>query len=163
MIRIVDHAPPSSHLDLAQLGDDLLRTPIPPSRHLGLLRINSLGQPGPIRASQVTTRGAVMSEDAEAAAARLWRDRAQIREQERNEAQARARVAEEKVAILTAENDRLAEENARLWAQLTPTGLNARAEVEQQMKALQRALLPLLEPAKAQWQADKRSRPLRHQ
>ena len=41
-----------------------------------------------------------MSEDAEAAAARLWRDRAQIREQERNEAQARARIAEEKVAIL---------------------------------------------------------------
>ncbi len=57
-----------------------------------------------------------MSEDAEAAAARLWRDRAQIREQERNEAQSRARVAEEKVAILTAENDRLAEENARLRA-----------------------------------------------
>ncbi len=91
-----------------------------------------------------------MSEDAEAAAARLWRDRAQIREQERNEAQARARIAEEKVAILTAENDRLAEENARLRAQLTPAGLDARAEVEQQMKALQRALLPLLETSRAQ-------------
>jgi hypothetical protein len=90
-----------------------------------------------------------MSEDAEAAAARLWRDRAQIREQERNEAQARARIAEEKVAILTAENDRLAEENARLRAQLTPAGLNARAEVEQQMKAVRRALLPLLETTRA--------------
>ena len=90
-----------------------------------------------------------MSEDAEAAAARLWRDRAQIREQERNEAQARARIAEEKVAILTAENDGLAEENARLPQQLTPAGLNARAEVEQQMKALRRALLPLLETTRA--------------
>ncbi len=75
----------------------------------------------------------------------------------------RALGLEPPVAILTAENDRLAEENARLRALLTPAGLNARAEVEQQMKALQRALLPLLEPAKAQWQADKRSRPLRHQ
>ncbi len=59
------------------------------------------------------------------------------------------------MAILTAENDRLTEENVLLRAQLTLTGLDARAEVEQQMKALQRALLPLLEPAKAQWQADK--------
>ena len=90
-----------------------------------------------------------MSEDAEAAATRLWRDRAQIREQERNEAQTRARIAEQKVSILTAENDRLAEENARLRAQLTPAGLNARAEVEQQMKALRSALLPLIEPARA--------------
>ena len=89
-----------------------------------------------------------MSDDAEAAATRLWRDRAQIREQERNEAQARARIAEEKVAILTAENDRLTEENARLRAQLTPAGLNARAEVEQQMKALRSALLPLIEPTR---------------
>src|SRR5919199_1922253 len=49
-----------------------------------------------------------MSDKAETAAIRLWRDRAHLREQERNEAQARARIAEEKVAILTAENDRLA-------------------------------------------------------
>jgi hypothetical protein len=91
-----------------------------------------------------------MSEEAEAAATRLWRDRAQIREQERNEAQVRLRIAEEKVAILTAENDRLADENARLREQLTPEGLNARAEVEQQMKALRHALLPLLETARAQ-------------
>ena len=91
-----------------------------------------------------------MSEEAEAVATRLWRDRAQIREQERNEAQARARIAEEKVAILTAENDRLAEENARLRTHLTPAGLDARAEVEQQMKALRRALLPLLETSRAQ-------------
>ncbi len=91
-----------------------------------------------------------MSEDAEAAATRLWRDRAQIREQERNEAQARTRIAEEKVAILISENDRLAEENARLRAQLTPAGLDPRGEVEQQIKALRRALLPLLYPPRAQ-------------
>ncbi len=54
------------------------------------------------------------------------------------------------MAILTAENDRLAGENARLRAQLTPAGLNAQAEVEQQMKALRRALLPLLETSRAQ-------------
>ena len=59
-------------------------------------------------------------------------------------------TAEEKVAILTAENDRLLEENARLRAQLTPAGLDARAEIHQQMKALQSALLPLLETARTQ-------------
>ena len=99
-----------------------------------------------------------MSEDAEAAAIRLWRDRAQIREQERNEAQARTRISEEKVAILIAENDRLAEENARLRAQLTPAELDTRVEIEQQIKALRRALLPLLYPPWAQEQTDKRSR-----
>src|SRR4051812_50167387 len=52
-----------------------------------------------------------MRDTAETAAIRLWRDRVQVREQERNEAQARARIAEEKVAALTAENDRLAREN----------------------------------------------------
>jgi hypothetical protein len=51
-----------------------------------------------------------MSDKAETAAIRLWRDRAHLREHERDEAQARARIAEEKVAILTAENDRLADE-----------------------------------------------------
>ena len=86
-----------------------------------------------------------MSEDAEAAAARLWRDRAQIREQERNEAQARARIAEEKVAILTAENDRLAAEIARLRALLAPDAARARAETEQQMENLKTALLSLLD------------------
>ena len=35
--------------------------------------------------------------DNENAATRLWRDRVQLREQERDEAQARARLAEEKV------------------------------------------------------------------
>ena len=54
------------------------------------------------------------------------------------------------VAILTAENDRLAEENARLRAHLTPAGLDARAGVEQQMKSSRRALLPLLERTRAQ-------------
>ena len=84
------------------------------------------------------------SDNAEFAATRLWRDRAQLREQERNEAQARARIAEEKVAILTAENDRLATEIARLRAQLTPDAAQARAETEQQMEALRGALLSLL-------------------
>ena len=55
-----------------------------------------------------------MSEETEGVAIRLWRDRAQLREQERNEAQARLRIAEEKVAILMAENERQAAEIARL-------------------------------------------------
>ena len=86
-----------------------------------------------------------MSDKAETAAIRLWRDRAHLREQERNEAQARARIAEEKVAILTAENDRLADEIARLRALLTPDAAQARAETEQQMEDLRTALLSLLD------------------
>jgi hypothetical protein len=86
-----------------------------------------------------------MSDSAENAATRLWRDRAQLREQERNEAQARAQIAEEKVAILTAENDQLATEVARLRALLAPDAARARAETEQQMKALRTELLSLLD------------------
>ena len=37
-----------------------------------------------------------LTDAAEAAASRLWRDRAQFRERERDEAQARLRIAEEK-------------------------------------------------------------------
>ena len=85
-----------------------------------------------------------MSDEKETVASRLWRDRVQIREQERNDALARLRVAEEKVAILLAENDRLTAENARLRTQLSPDGARARAETEQQMKALKGALMPLL-------------------
>jgi hypothetical protein len=85
-----------------------------------------------------------MSNEKESVASRLWRDRAQIREQERNEAQARLRIAEEKVAILTAENDRLAAENARLRALLNPDATRGRSETEQQMQALRGALMPLL-------------------
>jgi len=44
-----------------------------------------------------------MSNTAESAIARLWRDRVQRREQERNEAQTRACAAEERLAALTAE------------------------------------------------------------
>jgi regulator of replication initiation timing len=80
----------------------------------------------------------------ETVATRLWRDRVQIREQERNEAQARLRIAEEKVAILMAENDRLAAENARLRALLNPNADSARNETSLQMEALKGALLPLL-------------------
>jgi hypothetical protein len=86
-----------------------------------------------------------MSDQAEAAAIRLWRDRAHLREHERDEAQARVQIAEEKVAILTAENDRLADEVARLRALLNPDAAQARAETEQQMKDLKTALLALLD------------------
>ena len=85
-----------------------------------------------------------MSDNAETAAIRLWRDRAQLREQERNDAETRARIAEQKVAILTGENDRLAAENARLRELLAPDAAQARAETELQMEALRSALLPLL-------------------
>ena len=114
-----------------------------------------------------------MGDIAENAASRLWRDRAQLREQERNEVQARARVAEENVATLTAENDRLAsknthlrdqndrlavevarlgalndrlaEENARLRTQLMPDAARAHAETVQQMKVLKTELQSLLD------------------
>lgn len=85
-----------------------------------------------------------MSDEKETVASRLWRDRVQIREQERNEALARLRIAEEKVAILLAENDRLTAENARLRALLSPDAARARTETEQQMHALKGALMPLL-------------------
>jgi len=55
-----------------------------------------------------------MGDTAETAASRLWRDRAQLREQERNEALARAQLAKEQVVVLTAENDRLASKNTHL-------------------------------------------------
>src|SRR3954470_18579779 len=67
--------------------------------------------------AQRVTGGARMSSTAASAIARLWRDRVQRREQERNEAQTRARLAEEQVTALTAENDRLARENALVRAQ----------------------------------------------
>jgi regulator of replication initiation timing len=85
-----------------------------------------------------------MSEEAENVATRLWRDRAQLREQERNEAQTRLRIAEEKVSILMAENDRLAAENARLRSLLEGDEGSARTETELQMEALRGALLPLI-------------------
>ena len=86
-----------------------------------------------------------MSDKAETAAVRLWRDRAHLREHERNEAQARVRIAEQKVAILTAENNRLTDEIARLRALLNPDAAQARAETEQQMADLRTALLALLD------------------
>jgi hypothetical protein len=85
-----------------------------------------------------------MSEGAESVTVRLWRDRVGLRERERDEAQARLRIAEEKIAILMAENDRLATENARLRAHGAPDAGSARAETELQMEALKGALLPLL-------------------
>ncbi len=90
-------------------------------------------------------QGAGMSDAAENTATRLWRDRVQLREQERDEAQARTRLAEEKVAALTAENDRLADEIARLRGLLTPNATRACAETEQQMENLKTALLSLLD------------------
>lgn len=85
-----------------------------------------------------------MSEDTEGVATRLWRDRAQLREQERNEVQARLRIAEEKIAILMAENDRLATENARLRALASPDDGTSRSETELQMEALKGALMSLI-------------------
>ena len=87
-----------------------------------------------------------MSDEVETAAVRLWRDRVQLREHERDEARARARIAEEKVAVLAAENDRLADEIARLRALLTAAHpAPARAETEQQMEDLRTALLSQLD------------------
>jgi hypothetical protein len=85
-----------------------------------------------------------MSDQNESVASRLWRDRAQIREQERNEAQARLRIAEEKVAILMAENTQLAADVARLRALLNPTQSRSRSETERQMDEIRGALMPLL-------------------
>lgn len=85
-----------------------------------------------------------MNDETEGVAIRLWRDRAQLREQERNEVQARLRIAEEKIAILLAENDRLATENARLRALADPNDGSARTETELQMEALKGALMTLI-------------------
>ena len=92
-----------------------------------------------------------MNDAAETAAARLWRDRAQIREHERDEARAQARIAAEKVAILSGENDRLSTENACLRAQIDPDAPRTRTETEMQMEALPKALAAAArqEPAKA--------------
>jgi uncharacterized small protein (DUF1192 family) len=83
----------------------------------------------------------------ETVAARLWRDRVQIREQERDDAMSRLKVAEEKVAILTAEISRLAAENIRLRAGSNPDDGRARSETERQMEELRGALIPLLTEA----------------
>ena len=85
-----------------------------------------------------------MSEETEGVAIRLWRDRAQLREQERNETQARLRIAEGKVSILMAENERQAAEIARLKALLHTDAGSARTETEHQMEALKGALLSLM-------------------
>ena len=92
---------------------------------------------------------ASVSSEQETVATRLWRDRVQVREQERNEALARARIAAEKVALLSAENDRLAGEVARLRALLAPDERRARADTEKQMEAVRLALLSLLGSAAA--------------
>ena len=101
-----------------------------------------------------------MSDTTESPTVRLWRDRAQLREQERNEALVLARMAEERIASLTAESARLASENARLRAfnqrlvtdnarlrtQLTPDPACARGETEQGMEDVRSGLLSLLAP-----------------
>jgi hypothetical protein len=85
-----------------------------------------------------------MSDHNETVASRLWRDRAQIREQERDDARARLKIAEEKIAILLAEDDQLAAENARLRERVNPNAGLARNETERQMAELRGALMPLL-------------------
>jgi hypothetical protein len=100
-----------------------------------------------------------MSDNAETAASRLWRDQVHLREEERDEAGARARIAEEKVAILTAENDRLADEIARLRALLAaPDAAPARAETEKQMEDLRTALLSLIDQPEQPSLTSRRSR-----
>ena len=84
-----------------------------------------------------------MSDEAGSVAVRLWRDRAQVREEERNDAQARLRIAQEKVAILMVENERLEDEIARLRAFNAPDEVAAHMEIELQMEALRGALLSL--------------------
>ena len=98
-----------------------------------------------------------MSDTAENTATRLWRDRVQLREQERDEAQARARIAEQNAVSLTAENERLAIENARLRdlsdrlatevarLRVLNTPDPAYAETEREMEALKSAMLSLLD------------------
>lgn len=114
-----------------------------------------------------------MKDTADSAVARLWRDRAQLREQERDEAQTLARIAGEKAAALTAENDRLMSQNAHLsdqnnriavevarltaqnerltadiaWLKQQLAPKPAELETEQQMAALRTELLSLLDPA----------------
>jgi regulator of replication initiation timing len=85
-----------------------------------------------------------MSEAAEIAAVRLWRDRLEIREHERNEARAQARIAEQKLAILTVENDRLTSENDRLREELGRYQGLTGSETAMQMEALRCALSPML-------------------
>ena len=60
------------------------------------------------------------------------------------------RIAAEKVAILSAENDRLSTENARLRAQIDPDAHRTRTETEMQMEALRGALTSLLLPLNEQ-------------
>jgi chromosome segregation ATPase len=124
-----------------------------------------------MEAERLNGEGIGMGDAGESAVTRLWRDRVQAREQERNEAQNRARIAEEKVAALTGENDRLARQNAQLSDQsnrfaMEVARLNvqnerlaadiaslralraaeaARSETEQQMDALKSELLSLLD------------------
>jgi predicted nucleic acid-binding Zn-ribbon protein len=85
-----------------------------------------------------------MSDKDETVATRLWRDRAQIREQERDDAQARLRIAEDRMATLMHEINQLTAENARLRTLLNPDAGRARSETERQMAELRGALMPLL-------------------
>ncbi len=85
-----------------------------------------------------------MNDAAETAAVRLWRERATIRERERDETHAQARIAAEKLAIISAENDRLSTESARLRAQIDRDG---RTRAETEMQPLRCALIPLLLPS----------------
>jgi regulator of replication initiation timing len=85
-----------------------------------------------------------MDDAAEIAAVRLWRDRLEIREHERNEARAQVRVAQQKLEILTAENDRLAVENSRLRDELARLKGHTGADTAMQMEAIRCALAPML-------------------
>jgi hypothetical protein len=87
-----------------------------------------------------------MNDGAETAAARLWRDRAEIREQERKESLAQVRLARERCAMLIAENERLAAEIAHLRAHVPADPRQPKTEIEMQMEALRIALVEVLAP-----------------
>ena len=107
-----------------------------------------------------------MNDTAENIATRIWRDRAQVREQERDEAVARARSADEKAASLAAENARRCDQNDRLAAEIArlseqneqlkaeivrlrafgaAEASRGRTEIEQQMEDVKVALQSLLD------------------
>ncbi|QFU17919.1 hypothetical protein [Microvirga thermotolerans] len=86
-----------------------------------------------------------MITESETIVARLWRDRAGLREAERDAALARARDLEERLAELMAENARLTAEVARLRMLIGSDVGTPLSETELQMEALRGALLPLIE------------------
>lgn len=85
-----------------------------------------------------------MSDESETIATRLWRDRVNLREAERDAALARVRQMEARLADLMTENARLTAEIARLRMAAASEAMAPVSETELQMEALRGALLPLI-------------------